>query len=405
MLNSDRFNNKNRRVIHVARYHINKHGVPAICRAKPGNCPLGGDESHFSSQEEAQEHADKINSQEHGVLPGMNEYSQKEESKRIAARGPIPRDIKGKELDDLVGKDVRIAGIGRGVTDGPVYSVDQSGGKRLVRIGTTDGVEVVDLDDKVQFINASKENYYNPDYRKAMRDINRPLHEFRFNKDNIKDFKDKYVEVKYDGKSFEGKVIDTSYIEEHNSGLIIESEDGQVKHIKSYRMTDLEVVSDNENDFKHHKEIKKFSNEALEDIRNLEEPDVPQGSEYDPDEEVDRYFSDVIKQKKGEDVDLSKHNVDWEEEVEDRREAYSEQSLGREGDVHERWTSSSEEAFEDDMNRAVETNEYYFTKKDMVDDIVKKAESTDWTKHGKTQEQGVIDALEYIRDRDLLRNY
>lgn len=59
----------------MSKFHINKHGVPAPCRAKEGNCPLGGDsgnENHFDTQQEAQEHADKINSAEHGHLPGMN---------------------------------------------------------------------------------------------------------------------------------------------------------------------------------------------------------------------------------------------------------------------------------------------------------------------------------------------
>lgn len=54
------------------RYHINKHGVPAICRAKPGNCPLGGDNEHFDSKEDAQKHADKMNEQAHSLLPTMS---------------------------------------------------------------------------------------------------------------------------------------------------------------------------------------------------------------------------------------------------------------------------------------------------------------------------------------------
>lgn len=33
----------------MARFHINKHGVPAPCKAKSGNCPLGGDEKHYNS--------------------------------------------------------------------------------------------------------------------------------------------------------------------------------------------------------------------------------------------------------------------------------------------------------------------------------------------------------------------
>lgn len=55
----------------MAKFHINKHGVPAPCKAKPGNCPLGGDENHFNSMNEAQEHANKVNESSHGLLPGV----------------------------------------------------------------------------------------------------------------------------------------------------------------------------------------------------------------------------------------------------------------------------------------------------------------------------------------------
>lgn len=56
----------------MSKFHINKHGVPAPCKATKGNCPLGGEEQHFDSQEAAQEYADKINAEEHGVLPGIS---------------------------------------------------------------------------------------------------------------------------------------------------------------------------------------------------------------------------------------------------------------------------------------------------------------------------------------------
>ena len=45
-------------------YHIKKDGTPDICRAKPGNCPLGGDENHFQTIEEAQIYADKLNEEQ-----------------------------------------------------------------------------------------------------------------------------------------------------------------------------------------------------------------------------------------------------------------------------------------------------------------------------------------------------
>lgn len=53
------------------KFHINKHGVPAPCRAKKGNCPLGGDEQHFNTEKEAQDFADKQGEEKHGIIPTL----------------------------------------------------------------------------------------------------------------------------------------------------------------------------------------------------------------------------------------------------------------------------------------------------------------------------------------------
>jgi len=52
----------------MAKLHINKKGVPALCRAKDGNCPFGGGEKHFDNKEEAQKFIDKKMKKEHGLL-------------------------------------------------------------------------------------------------------------------------------------------------------------------------------------------------------------------------------------------------------------------------------------------------------------------------------------------------
>lgn len=44
----------------MAKYHIKKDGTPGVCHAKNGNCPLGSSSEHFSSPEEAQQHAQAI---------------------------------------------------------------------------------------------------------------------------------------------------------------------------------------------------------------------------------------------------------------------------------------------------------------------------------------------------------
>ena len=65
----------------MGRFHINKHGVPAPCKAKPGNCPLGGDDQHFATEEDAQKYVDKINEQEHSLLPQIEKDSDLNKNK------------------------------------------------------------------------------------------------------------------------------------------------------------------------------------------------------------------------------------------------------------------------------------------------------------------------------------
>lgn len=39
----------------MTKYHLKADGNPAPCRARPGNCPLAGEDGHYSSQEAARE--------------------------------------------------------------------------------------------------------------------------------------------------------------------------------------------------------------------------------------------------------------------------------------------------------------------------------------------------------------
>lgn len=57
----------------MTKFHINKQGIPAPCKAKSGNCPLGGDETHFKTKEVAQAYADSLLKDEFGLLNGKDE--------------------------------------------------------------------------------------------------------------------------------------------------------------------------------------------------------------------------------------------------------------------------------------------------------------------------------------------
>lgn len=43
----------------MARFHVGRGGKSAVCSAKKGNCPFGGEDAHYSSREEAQSAAEK----------------------------------------------------------------------------------------------------------------------------------------------------------------------------------------------------------------------------------------------------------------------------------------------------------------------------------------------------------
>lgn len=58
----------------MSKFHINKHGLPAPCKAQKGNCPYGGSESHYDSIEEAQRVADNLNKNEFGLLPTSRNF-------------------------------------------------------------------------------------------------------------------------------------------------------------------------------------------------------------------------------------------------------------------------------------------------------------------------------------------
>lgn len=69
----------------MSKFHINKHGVPAPCRATKGRCPLGGEGEHFESKEEAQRYQDGKNEAEFGLVPEITS-EEKIKAERVKSR-------------------------------------------------------------------------------------------------------------------------------------------------------------------------------------------------------------------------------------------------------------------------------------------------------------------------------
>lgn len=69
----------------MSKFHINKKGVPAPCRATSKPCPLGGSDVHFNSEQEAQAYVDKQNKEQFQLLPASKgkPKSNKEFTQRL----------------------------------------------------------------------------------------------------------------------------------------------------------------------------------------------------------------------------------------------------------------------------------------------------------------------------------
>lgn len=106
----------------MSKFHINKHGVPAPCKAKPGNCPYGGSESHFNTIEEAQEYANRLHAEEFGVLGGVDNNGH---TKKYTESF----EFSSQELDDMKGKYANVNYDGKsfsGEVIGTYYAGDGS---------------------------------------------------------------------------------------------------------------------------------------------------------------------------------------------------------------------------------------------------------------------------------------
>lgn len=80
------------------KYHISKNGMPSVCKAKSGNCPLGDDNKHFDTLEEAQVYLNNENEIEYGLLPHVNNIfkeSNDERKQLLAKKDELIKSMEG----------------------------------------------------------------------------------------------------------------------------------------------------------------------------------------------------------------------------------------------------------------------------------------------------------------------
>lgn len=83
-------------------YHIAKNGAPAICTAQPGKCPLGNQDEHFDTIEEAQIYADEQNQKYKNCFKKFGEKLNKDRLEAIENNKDKINELKEKlNLNEL----------------------------------------------------------------------------------------------------------------------------------------------------------------------------------------------------------------------------------------------------------------------------------------------------------------
>lgn len=92
----------------MTKFHINKHGVPAPCRASKGKCPLGGEsgsENHFDNYADAQRAVDNQHEKENGFIPNISEsgtYNGDEFSASVEQNDRLKRDLSPDNVGEVL---------------------------------------------------------------------------------------------------------------------------------------------------------------------------------------------------------------------------------------------------------------------------------------------------------------
>lgn len=389
----------------MTKFHINSKGVPAPCKAAKGNCPFGGSsgiDNHYDTIEEAQEVADKINEEKHGILPKVDKpkLPSKEKMTKMYLKEINLKLKSGEEIN--------------GILSEPNIKND----KITVRLNGQSKKEVqIDMADLENIEQVSEYSYFSSNYQEDLRDNKKARPEFRFSKAELNDYEDTFVTLKYDNKELNGEVISTFYDGDvHNSGLIILSEDGSTKHIKTYRLESLEKTGLTQQEHNQYKKLRDFEDEIAENLfEHFNYDSEPKSSESadfkDPAEVIDEYFQAHIDKEKGLEVDLTKAGIyDFQADVDKHSGAYDDSSRfyydrERGGGQYAEWTENSEELYQEDLDAAEDNETFVEDRKELVDNIVKEVKKTDWTPYYDTQEEGIVAALTHLKDSGIATDY
>jgi len=87
----------------MAKFHVNSEtGQYGTCKAKPGNCPVGGEDQHFQNKKDTIQASEKILAEKHGSIASIKKKDRKTTSLRQSLIDDFRQQaIEAKENNDL----------------------------------------------------------------------------------------------------------------------------------------------------------------------------------------------------------------------------------------------------------------------------------------------------------------
>lgn len=293
----------------------------------------------------------------------------------------INESLLSKEVEVSLKDESSVNGIVREVNGGYII---------LSRVGNW-GDKFKLFIENIQDLKSSEHPYFTLEHKRNLRVENVPTPEFRYDENELKSLMGKFVFINYDGKLIDGQIVDFKYVSNHESAITVKSE-FEYKTIESYRLRELEITSDNTKGHQLIKRLRQLETDLfveLEEKFSLGNVDALRNKKVDPNDLIDSYFKMKIDELKGELVNLNKYEYLWTQEIFDEYEDCNKKN-------------AIDSSLNEKLKKAREVNLYYDTRINFINYAINEVKSIDWTEYSKSQGDGVIEALEYLYDVELL---
>lgn len=298
-----------------------------------------------------------------------------------------PLGVVGVINESLISKEVEVSLKDKSSIIGIVREVN---GRYIVlsKVGNWEDKTKLSVDN-IENLKSSEHPYFTFEHKRNLRVERIPRPQFRYEEKELKELLGKFVFINYDGKLIDGQIVHFKYINDNEYSITIKST-LEHKTIESYQLRGLEITSENIKGHQLSKRLKQLEMDLFVDLEErffLGDIDALRSKKVDPNDLIDLYFLSKIDELKGKKVDFNKFKYLWTQEIFDKYEDSKDKKL--------------DYSLNGNLKGAREVNLYYETRIEFVDFLIDKVKAIDWTEYSLSQNDGVIEALEYLYDVDI----